>query len=40
MTTPDPDTLLAEARTFNVELERLLATIPAASRRRMDARGE
>ncbi len=28
MTTPDPDTLLAETRAFNAELERRLATIP------------
>jgi len=28
MSTPDPDTLLAETRAFNVELERMLATIP------------
>src|SRR5690242_3709483 len=28
MTTPDPDTLLAETRAFNAELERMLATIP------------
>ena len=28
MTTPDPDTLLADTREFNAELERLLATIP------------
>jgi acetyl esterase/lipase len=28
MSTPDPDTLLAETRAFNAELERLLATIP------------
>lgn len=28
MSTPDPDTLLAETRAFNVELERLLATLP------------
>jgi len=28
MTTPDADTLLADTRAFNVELERLLATIP------------
>ena len=29
MSTPDPDTLLAETRAFNVELERMLATIPS-----------
>jgi acetyl esterase len=29
MTTPDPDTLLADTRAFNAELERLLATMPA-----------
>jgi acetyl esterase/lipase len=28
MTSPDPDTLLAETRAFNAELERRLATIP------------
>ena len=28
MTTPDRDTLLAETRAFNAELERLLATVP------------
>jgi|HubBroStandDraft_6_1064221.scaffolds.fasta_scaffold00350_18 acetyl esterase len=28
VTTPDPDTLLAETRAFNAELERRLATIP------------
>jgi acetyl esterase/lipase len=28
MSTPDPDTLLAETRAFNVDLERLLATLP------------
>jgi acetyl esterase len=28
MSTPDPDTLLAETRAFNAELERRLATIP------------
>ena len=28
MTTPDPQTLLAETRAFNAELERLLATMP------------
>ena len=28
MTTPDPDTLLADTRAFNAELERQLATIP------------
>ena len=28
MSTPDPDTLLAETRAFNAELERMLATIP------------
>ena len=28
MTPPDPDTLLAETREFNAELERLLATMP------------
>jgi acetyl esterase/lipase len=31
MTTHDPDTLLAETREFNAELERLLATIPAVN---------
>jgi acetyl esterase/lipase len=31
MSTPDPDTLLAETRAFNAELERLLATIPAVN---------
>ena len=31
MSTPDPDTLLAETRAFNVELERMLATMPAGS---------
>jgi acetyl esterase len=31
MTTPDPDTMLAETREFNAELERLLATIPAVN---------
>ncbi|MGH2883952.1 MAG: alpha/beta hydrolase, partial [Solirubrobacteraceae bacterium] len=29
MSTPDPDTLLAETRAFNAELERVLATIPS-----------
>jgi acetyl esterase len=29
MSSPDPDTLLAQTRAFNVELERLLATVPA-----------
>src|SRR5579862_4660269 len=40
MSSPDPDTLLAETRAFNAELERLLATLlsvdtvpPAESRR-------
>src|SRR5690242_6710030 len=28
MSTPDPDTLLAETRAFNAELERMLSTIP------------
>ena len=31
MTTPDADALLADTRAFNVELERLLATIPAVN---------
>ena len=31
MTIPDPDTLLAETRAFNAELEALLATIPAVN---------
>ena len=31
MTTPDPDTLLADTRAFNDELERLLATMPAVN---------
>ena len=44
MSTPDPDTLLAETRAFNVELERMLATIPSvhtvppAESVRLDAR--
>jgi acetyl esterase/lipase len=29
VTTPDPETLLAETRAFNAELERLLATLPS-----------
>jgi acetyl esterase/lipase len=29
MSSPDPDTLLAETRAFNAELERMLATIPS-----------
>lgn len=31
MTTPDPQTLLAQTRAFNIELERLLGTIPAVN---------
>jgi acetyl esterase len=31
MTSPDPETLLAETRAFNAELERKLATIPAVN---------
>ena len=29
MTSPDPDTLLAETRAFNAELERMLAAMPS-----------
>jgi acetyl esterase len=31
MSSPDPDTLLAQTRRFNVELERLLTTVPAVN---------
>lgn len=31
MSTPDPDTLLAETRAFNAELERILARLPAVN---------
>jgi acetyl esterase/lipase len=31
MSTPDPDTLLAQTRAFNAELERLIATMPAVN---------